>query len=155
MPASFPRSFAAILDMIDNVALSAPVARKVARKAGLKAGGGEPVGTRTIIDAYVHPEEPPLARQYQADFSNKTELRLSSRSDNLIYVIYSVSDPGPLDPGIWFDLTSASASDTPAWVDIPAEAQTQVRLALSTYAFGPLLGSGVSAGPFSVGLQAR
>ena len=112
---SYPHTRAALLDMVRRVALSVPVARSVARKAGLRRGAA-PVGIRTIISAYVDHKEEPHGRQYLADLSGVTRWRLVSQSSAPVYVMQSQEGGNALAAGTYYPLED-DATTTPFGAD--------------------------------------
>lgn len=155
--------------MIRKEALNRPMADEMVRKGGVaqQTAPAETVpAPRTIIAAYLSPEESPLGRQYLTDLSGAERVRLGSQSNVSVYVLYSESvESGPLDPGDFLILededgnpvSASQANSDPGddlrWFTLPPEERTQVRLVVSTSQTAPELDASLS-GPFFVALQA-
>ncbi len=167
---SFPITYREIHELARKTFLHTLVARGVARKAGLISRPGTSPKPRTVIDAYVNPLEGPLGRQYAADFSEVTRMRLTSQSSVPIYVHYSLQvDNEALDPAdyqpLWgfdesesFTTLSASGAESVSggplgWLTIPEFLRVPLRLAVSTQSEAPAMNPDVLDGSFSTSLQ--
>lgn len=166
---SFPITYEELRKLARKTFLHTLVARGVARKAGLiSAPGTSPA--RTVIDAYVHPLEGVLGRQYAADFTGETRMRLTSQSNVPIYVHYSLQDPPDntlLDPTdyqpLWgfdadgnFTTLSALIAESTGdlrWLTIPDFLRVSLRLVVSTQSETPAMNSDILDGSFSMMLQ--
>jgi len=156
--------------MIRQQALEESMASEIVRKGGVPQGQ-EPTTLvpfpRTVIDAYLAPQEGPLGRQYLVDLSEVERVRLSSQSVVMVYVLYS-EDLGnnALNPGNFAVLEDESGNpigssksfsdpgDDLRWRILPPIERTRMRLILSTSQTQPELDVAALGGPFSVALQA-
>jgi hypothetical protein len=152
---AYPRFRAEIKRMIEKKARTKRMANRIARKADITLAGG-PGGAKTVIDAYINPLEANLARQYATDFTGVSEVRLTSRSDSPIYILYSTDPPGGLlNPGFspFSPALSASSAGDSGW--LATDFEGEMRLVLSTQPSAVRMEATVSAEPFAVLMQAR
>ena len=160
MTEGFSTTYAEIEELIKRTALSVPLARAVARKAGLRQGAGS--FSRTVFAAYIDPMEQPLARQWVTDLSGASRVMLQSRSNVPIYVFCSTNvGSNALDPGDYVTLrdpalvrVSASASSEPAWRTLPINRRVPLRLTIGTDFQTPSIEPIILDGPFFVSLRA-
>ena len=110
-------------------------ARRSVAKSGVSPGSNIIASARTVIDAYMGPDEVALARQYLANFEDATEVRLASQSNSPVYLFYSPSaDDTSFNPADWVgfmdvndDFVSASSADSSGdlrWFAIRPEHKT-------------------------------
>ena len=101
---SFPKTYQALREMARDEALRVPMARAIARKAGLRSvPGGDVVtsGVSTLIGASLGPTHVPLARQFSVDLSPYSRLRMASTHADVIYAYFSLGTGTALDPADW------------------------------------------------------
>ena len=143
---------------------------EIVRKGGVPEGDvaqSDAVPPRTVIAAYISPQEHALHRQYLANFSAVDRVRLVSQSNIDVYVLFSESAHDPrLAPGDFTALldengnrihaskANSDPGDELRWVRIPPEERTLLRLLISTSDDVPALDSAALNGPFAVALQA-
>lgn len=156
--------------LIESEALHTLTAHEMARKAGFRQTEG-PVtvlgGPMTVIDAYYHPSEGPYRRQYLADFTEVSRVRVSSQSSSPIYIFYSPSvGAGPLDNSDFVPLvddlgieisawrTHSDPGDDLRWFDLDPGERIPLRLTLSTSDIAVEIDEGLLDGAFSIALQA-
>lgn len=160
--AIYPRLAAAMEDAIKKRALLRRFASAVARRAGLRQGPAT-APPRTVIDAYVSPDEEPFARQWITDLSGMTRIRFQSRSSNPVYLFASssVSDealnPGDFAAMLDGDGDQIGAEDSPAtleWRTLADEHRGVLRLTISSEAVFAGWNGGGYASPFAVSVEA-
>lgn len=144
---SYPRLYSAIKEMARTEAIKTPMARAIARKAGLRSGASEEgeFGVITLIDATLGPHHLPLYSQWSLDLSPYTRLRLEVRHQEGAIVKYTLAGGNALDPAGWLPvegffpdygtteiLGSSDANglvgDLLYWMVIPEELKAPVRL---------------------------
>lgn len=169
---TFPSTYHALARLALKKALQTRWARAIARKAGLHTL--PPVGgVRTVIDASIHPLEEAYGRQYIADLSGATEMRLSSTSNVPVWVRYSVVgatstllemidaatlhglDETSTDVPLSAQRTDVDAAEPLGWLAIPSELRVEMRLLVSTRQFQQALDPLSLDGPFAVLMQVR
>lgn len=155
---------------METEALHTLTAHEMARKAGFTQVEG-PVtalgAPMTVIDAYFHPSERAFWRQYLADFTEVSRVRLSSQSSSPIYIFYSPSvGGGPLGNSGFVPLlddlgthvsawrTHSDPGDDLRWFDLDPDERIPLRLTLSTSAAAVEIDEGLLDGAFSIVLQA-
>lgn len=95
---TFGATYRAIDEMILDEALETPMARAIARKAGLRSAG-EATRTRalTAVDAYIDPIAPlsigaevyVFSYQWLVDFTGATQVRATSQADTNVFLNYA------------------------------------------------------------------
>lgn len=153
----FPRTYAAIMEMVPAVALQTEVARGVARKAGLRRGSGSVI-TAAVSD-FVGSAEQPLARQWLVDFTGLGRGYFYSNASSPLYIFRSANllssalDPGDYEPLMDSTFTQFSSA-APEWRDIYSPHLSAQRLTISTSSAGVEMDEGLLSGAFNVLFQA-
>lgn len=166
----YPIFFRQVDRLMESEALHTLTAHEMARKAGFTQTEGPVTVTgapMTVIDAYFHPDEPAFWRQYLADFTEVSRVRVSSQSSSPIYVFYSPSvGAGPLDNSDFAPLvddigtvvnasrTNSDPGDDLRWFDLDPLERIPLRLTLSTSQGAVEIDEGLLDGAFSIALQA-
>lgn len=165
-----------------DTALQTPMARSVARKAGLRQGTTAFDGPATALDAYVDPVAGFYAHQFEIDLTGMSRVRFSAQSPILCYLLYSPSTSGAsseagssiLEPTDWTPLAGildepghpsdgdyfilnanaafASTSGRLLWVTLAEEHKIPLRVAPSSDASIPFF---FFFAGFSIALQAE
>lgn len=155
---SFPGFYREVREMVPSVALQTPLARGVARKAGLRVGLGSLVKTAVVSD-YVGSAEQPLSRQWLVDltglssgffFSSASSPIYLFRSDNLSSTTLNPADYEPLRDTLFAQFSSASSE----WKEMWPGHLTEQRLTISTSASEIEMNESLLDGAFSVLFQA-
>lgn len=159
---SFPKTYDAIAQMVEQEALRVPTARAIVRKAGLRAGGsggGTATGTvRTAADIWLFPNNVAFSYQFLVDLTGYDVISFDCQSPTVaVGVYYSTSTSSALNPGdytLWrserlnvadpllqpFPLQDQATFANPTtelrWFRIPEERRIPLRLALGTVTSG-------------------
>jgi hypothetical protein len=148
---SYPKLYRAIKDMAIKEALGASMARKIARKAGLRAGqstDGVSNSPVTLVDVTLGENFVPLEWQWFLDLSTYTSVRFDARGELALYAFYSKDLTIALSPTDWlpvegyfpdFDFVNfLSASEGAGhtgealrWMNLPEELKVPLRFCLS------------------------
>jgi hypothetical protein len=156
----YPKFFRAIKDAATQEALTLPMPRIMARRAGLRAGPQVAACPITLIDTTLSASFEPLRWQWTIDLSLYSRLRMDARSADVLYLYYSVlgGTSSAYDPGEWQTLSDSTDADGQVgfslfWFTPVSEARAPVRLC-----FAGVDGPGVAletGGPTGVWLQAE
>ena len=135
MPQDFPITYAALNKLHEQQVLHAKNARSIARRANLRSRPGSPL--RTALCAYLQPQYPEFSFQFVTDFTGVSEIRFRTSNFFDLYLFYSPTLFGPLDPGDYEPVVidgipvSASYAQDTGWITLPEALRNPVRLTFS------------------------
>lgn len=165
--ASYPKTYRAIKEMVQNEALLTHTARGVARKAGLRSGTATPGGPVTLVDATVGPSLISSEWQWLVNLSGYTRVRMDARGDAPLHARYSLAgasttdlNPGDYAPfsggldGLKAEDTDGYPSDALGWVTLAPGERAPVRLCVMSDA-ASLTTPADLGGPVGVWIQAE